>query len=282
MKNDSLGNPVIKSLIASKIANKAEQKESVTGRTQSDVKLALYEAERRRKNRNTVLKGIGAAVVIFGGVKITKKIIKNQTDKNNSPEVQYAKRLRTAMSPSGVWWLPDGTNENGVFEVAYDIANDETVRFRDVQTTYKRLYGKNLSEHLEGELDTDEYTKFLNIVSDTYNSDTDNKNPVYFSKGKMLVFTEKTPMFKERDDYFSAQTLPKNSFFINATTTGREKTMVDVVTGGAIFKQKRIEIKIINGTKTMWADGEGVITDVWNKENLLNYKNRGYRAFKLK
>jgi len=281
-KDKHLGlHPVAASIIASKANKRAEKNTSVTGRTESDVKPALYEAERKRKTRNTILKGIGAAVVIIGGVKITKKIIKNQTDKNNSPEVRYAKRLRTAMSPSGVWWIPDGTSEKGVFNVAYDIANDETVSFRDVQTTYKKLYGKNLSEHLEGELDTEEYTKFLNIVSDTYNSDTDKENPVYFSKGKMIVFTEKTPMFKERDDYFSAQTLPKNSFFINATTTGREKTMVDVVTGGAIFKQKRIEIKIINGTKTMWIDAEGVITDNLNKENLLKYKNRGYRAFKL-
>jgi len=281
MKNNNLGNPIVTSLIASKIAQKGEQKKPVTGRTESDAEIALYRYEQKRKSRNTILKGIGAAVVIFGGIKISKKIIKNQTDKNNSPEVQYAKRLRTAMSPSGVWWLPDGTNEKGVMHVAYDISNDDTVRFRDVQNAYKKLYGKNLSANLEGELDTEEYTKFLSIVNDTYNADTDKENPVYFSQGKMLVFTEKTPMFKEREDYFSAQTLPKNSFFINATTTGREKTMVDVVTGGAIFKQKRIEIKIINGSKTMWVDAEGVITDTWNKENLLNYKNKGYRAFKL-
>lgn len=278
-KNKHLGlHPVTASIIASKMT---EKKTPVTGRTASDVKLALYEAERKRKNRNTILKAAGAAVVIFGGIKITKKIIKNQTDKNNSPEVQYAKRLRTAMSPSGIWWLPDGTNEKGVMNVAYDISNDDNVRFRDVQNAYKKLYGKNLSEHLESELDTNEYTKFLSIVSDSYNADSDTENPVYFSKGKMLVFTEKTPMFREREDYFSAQTLPKNSFFINATTTGREKTMVDVVTGGAIFKQKRIEIKKINAAKTMWVDAEGVLTDVWNKENLLKYKNKGYRAFKL-
>ena len=281
MKNNNLGNPIVTSLIASKIAQKGEQKKPVTGRTESDAEIALYRYEQKRKSRNTILKGVGAAVVIFGGIKISKKIIKNQTDKNNSSEVQYAKRLRTAMSPSGVWWLPDGTNEKGVMHVAYDISIDDTVRFRDVQNAYKKLYGKNLSAHLEGELDTEEYTKFLSIVNDTYNADTDKENPVYFSQGKMLVFTEKTPMFKEREDYFSAQTLPKNSFFINATTTGREKTMVDVVTGGAIFKQKRIEIKIINGSKTMWVDAEGVITDTWNKENLLNYKNKGYRAFKL-
>ncbi|MCF6183095.1 MAG: hypothetical protein L3J56_00470 [Bacteroidales bacterium] len=281
-KDQYLGlHTVAASIIANKANKMTEKKTPVTGRTESDVKLALYEAERKRKTRNIILKSVGAAVVIIGGVKITKKIIKNQTDKNNSPEVQYAKRLRTAMSPSGVWWLPDGTNERGVMSVAFDISNDDTVRFRDVQNAYKKLYGKNLSEHLEGELNTDEYTKFLNIVSDTYNADTDKENPVYFSKGKMIVFTEKTPMFKNSSDYFSVQTLPKNSFFINATTTGKEKTMVDVITGGAIFKQKRIEIKLINGAKTMWTDAEGMITDIWSKENLLKYKNKGYRAFKL-
>jgi hypothetical protein len=281
MKKSSLGNPIIKSLVASKIA-KAQKPKAKSNATNADVKLAIYEAERRRKNRNTILKAVGATVVIFGGYKIGKNIIKNQTDKNNSPEVQYAKRLRTAMSPSGIWWLPDGTNEKGVFKVAYDIAADETVRFKDVQNAYKKLYGKNLSEHLEGELNTQEYTKFLNIVDDTYNGQTDKDNPSYFSQGKMVVFTEKTPLFKERDDYFSSKTLPANSFFINALTTGKEKTMVDMVTGGMIFKQKRIEIKMIGGSKTMWTDAEGMITDVFNKENLLTYKNKGYRPFKLK
>jgi len=281
MKNNNLGNPIVKSLIANKISNMKEQNIPVRGRTESDLKLALYETDQKRKNRNNIVKGVFAVAIVFGGYKIGKNIIKNRTDKINSPEVQYAKRLRTAMSPSGVWWLPDGTNEKGVMSVAYDISNDETVRFKDVQSAYKRLYGKNLSEHLEGELDTDEYTMFLNIVSDTYNAETDKDNPVYFSKGKMLVFTQKTPMYKDRGDYFSAQTMPENSYLINAVTTGREKTMVDAVTGGAIFKQKRIEIKVINGSKTMWIDAEGTITNVWSKENVLSYKNKGYRPFKL-
>ena len=280
MSKDLGLHPIIATALVKKAGNMTEKKAPFTGRTESDVKLAVYETERKRKNRNNIAKGVIGLVVVVGGVKIVKKIIKNQTDKDNSPEVQYAKRLRTAMSPSGVWWLPDGTNEKGIIEVAYNIADNPEVQFRNVQTTYKKLYGKNLSEHLEQELDTDEYTEFLNIVSDEYNAGQDAENPTYFSKGKMIIFTEETPMFKEFGDYFSTQTLPKNSFFINAYTTGEIKVMVDVT--GLLWKQKRIEVKMLKSQKSWWVVADGILTDELSNENLLKYKNKGYRTFKLK
>jgi hypothetical protein len=271
----------IATIAAKKATDKRNQNRIVTGRTKSDMDLAVYQAEQRRKTRNNILKGVVGLVVVAGAYKIGKNIIKNQTDKNQSPEVQYAKRLRTAMSPSGIWWIPDGTYEKGVYQVAYEIADNPEVSYKQVQKSYKKLYGKNLSEHLEGELSTDEYTKFLNIVDKTYNPETDKDNPQYFSPGKMVVMTEKTSMFKEQGDYFSTQTFPENSFLINAMTTGREKTFVDLVTGGSIFKQKRIEIKKVKDSKTRWLDAEGIITKAFTKENLLDYKNKGYRAYKL-
>ena len=270
----------IATIAANKLADK-NNNQIVTGRTQSDVELAIYQAERKRKSRNNIIKSVGVLAVVAVGYKLTKKVIRNRTDKDQSPEVQFAKRLRTAMSPSGVWWLPDGTDESGLMKVAYEIANNNDVQFYKVQSAYKKLYNETLSKHLESELDTNEYTKFLNIVGDQYNVDSDKENPVYYASGKMILITKKTPMFKERDDYFSVQTLPKNSFFINAMTTGREKTMVDAVTGGAIFKQKRIEIKKVKDSKTRWLDAEGIITKAFTKENMLSYKNSGYKAYKL-
>ncbi len=96
----------------------------------------------------------------------------------------------------------------------------------------------------------------------------------------MIIFTEETPMFKEFGDYFSTQTLPKNSFFINAYTTGKIKLMVDIT--GLLWKQKRIEVKMLNSQKSWWVVADGILTDELSNENLLKYKNKGYRAFKLK
>ena len=271
----------IATIAAKKAIDKRNNKQIVTGRTPSDLDLAFYQAEQKRKTRNYILKGVVGLVVVAGAYKIGKNIIRNHTDKDQSPEVQYAKRLRTAMSPSGVWWLPDGTDEKGLMKVVYEIANNPEVKFKDVQSSYKKLYNANLSTHLEGELNTSEYTKFLNIVGEEYNVEHDQDNPLYFSSGKMVVMTEKTSMFKEQGDYFSTQTFPENSFLINALTTGREKKYVDLVTGGAIFNQKRIEIKKVKDTKTRWLDAEGIITKSFTKENLLEYKNKGYKAYKL-
>jgi len=265
--------------IAKKIANVSEKKESVTGRTASDVELEIYKSENKRKTRNSIAKGVGIVGIIYGGYRVTKAIIRNKSEKDQSPVVQYAKRLRVAMFPSGTTWIPDGTNEQAIMDVAYEISNNSTIDFSDVQNTYKKLYNHSLSDHLQKELDSNEYAKLLNVISKTYEPDKDKENPQYYSAGKMVVMTKKTDLYKELYDIFSSQTLDKNSIFINVVTTGRKEKVAFV---GYFNKQTRIEIKVSKGTKTVWLNADGIITVPRTKENLLKYKNAGYKLYNLK
>ncbi len=271
--------PIIATALANKVASKTDKKVPVTGRTESDVQLAIYEAERKRSIRNNIAKFVVGTAIVFAGYKVTKKIIKNKSEQDQSPAVQYAKRLRVAMFPSGTTWLPDGTNETEIMNIAYAVSNDPAVSFSDVQKSYKKLYNDSLSVHLQKELNSKEYAKLLNVLSDYYEPEKDKENPRYYSEGKMVVMTKESYLYKELYDVFSSQTLNKNSIFTNVVTTGRKEKVAFM---GYFNKQTRIEIKQVNGAKTIWLNADGVLTAPRTKENLLKYKNAGYKLYNLK
>ena len=289
MKDKGLGvSPIIAAAVIDKIGKKKEtgsQKANVTGRSSADVELAIYQEERKRKNKNNIAKGVGVVVGVGVLYFVGKKIIRNVTEKDDSPKVQYAKRIRVAMSPSGIWWLPDGTNEKEIYEVAYDIADNSDVSFSDVQTSYKRLYGKSLSKNLESELDTPEYKKFLKIINPDYEPEKDKGRSDYFSYGKAVLIVNNTSLYKEKGSYTKLQTLQQNSIFTNAVTTGREWTVVDVVTGGLIFKKRRIEIKKTGGNTTRWINAEDIGVKEMPMPMTESYKKalikKGFKLYKI-
>lgn len=280
--------PMITAAVIDKMGKKKEAKQqrtAVTGRSAADVNLEIYEAEGRRKRKNNIAKGVGVIIGGFIVYKVGKKIISNITDRDDSPEVQYAKRIRVAMSPSGIWWIPDGTNEKAIMKVAREIADNEDVDFSNVQTAYKRLYGKSLSKHLEGELDTPEYTKFLKIVSPDYDPEKDKERSDYFKYGKAILIINDTSLYKDKGSYGKLQTLQRNSIFTNAVTTGREWTVVDVVTGGILFKQRRIEIKKVNGNTTRWLNAADIGTKEIQMPMSQSLKNaltkKGFKLYQI-
>ena len=273
----TLSNPIITSIIASKL--KQEPKTIVTGRTKSDVELEIFKAESKRKNINTIAKGTGILVGAFILYKGAKLIIKNKTEKDQSPQVQYAKKLRVAMFPSGTTWMPDGTNEQAIMKVAYKIANNTEISFSDVQKAYKKLYNDSLSVHLQKELNSSEYEALLQVISNNYSPEKDTENPEYYANGKMIIMTKSTSLYKDLYDVFESQNLKAKSFFINAVTTGNTKKVAFV---GYFNKQTRIQIKIVNKSKTVWLNADGIITVPRTKENLLKYKNAGYKMYNLK
>jgi len=273
MSKSNLGNPIITSLIASKIT---EKKPVVTGRTESDIKLEMYRAENKRKLKNNIAKGVAGFLIVFATYKVAKKIIKNNTEQNQSLDVQFAKRLRVAMFPSGQTWIPDGTNEKAILDVAYEIVNSSDVEFKDVQKSYKKLYNNSLSDHLQKELNSEEYTRFLTVISNTYNPDKDKENPVYY-KEKMVVMTKETSFYHDWDDIYSKQKLKANSFFLNVVATGKVKKVALV---GLFLKETRIEIKADNG-KTRWLSADGIVTANNTVENKNKLKKKGYTAYIL-
>jgi len=272
--------PIIATALANKALNMTEKKPAVTGRTAFDTELEIYNANRKQKRRLNLVKGIGITAGIILTIKGMKKVIKNQTDKDNSPEVQYAKRLRTAMSPSGVWWMPDGTNEKGIMAVAYEIADNPEVSYRDVQNAYKKLYGKPLSEHLESELDTDEYTEFLTVVSDDYNPENDRNRQSYVKYGKPVVTLKEASLYKTKDSYTRDRVIEKNSTFINVITTGRTEPE-------SFWNQKRIELKKIGSNVTRWMNLDDVasisaeVQMPMSKAVQTQLKNKGIKLYKF-
>lgn len=225
-----------------------------------------------------VVKITAAIGLLYGASIIVKKILKNSTDTDSALDVQFAKRLQVAMFPSNQTWFPDGTNENEIFKIGYEIANNR-IEFKEVQNSYKKLYNHNLNDRLQSELNSSDYAKFLKLVSPTYIADEDKDNPVYFNEGKIIYVTEKTAIFKNVGDYFSVATLPAYSYLSNALTTGNQRDYVDAVTGGLIFKQKRVEVKHASSNLVRWLDAEFVKTMPNTKENLntVKAKYKGYQ-----
>ena len=280
--NTDLGNPFIKagtSMLLNKASSKNKINEIVTGRNKSDVELEIYKAENRRKNNILVFKVFMGIALSYGSYRFGKKLIKNFTEKQQSPKVQYAKRLRVAMFPSGIKWLPDGTNEKEIKKVAYEIVNNPTVSFSDVQIAYKKLYSDSLSDHLQKELNSEEYGDLMKILSETYNPNEDNNNPNYYTNGKMIVMSKDTDMYGDAMDIFAKQTLKKNSYFKNASTTGNTKKVAFV---GYFNKQTRIEIKQNNGNKTAWLNADGIKTLPFTNENIAKFRSAKYLPYNLK
>jgi len=141
---------------------------------------------------------VGGLVVGIGGFviyKLGKNFIQNQKKKNtslqadNNLEVQQAMLLRNAMNPSGVSWMMsfDLTNNDAIFATAKNIKN-----FDKIAIAYRKLYNSELTADLQSELDTEEYQKFLILISQgtassgTTNSTT-NATTSFAKKGQMIV-----------------------------------------------------------------------------------------------
>lgn len=73
-----------------------------------------------------------------------------------------AQLYRQAMNPSGYGWMMelDGTNENLIFDLAA-----KTNNFQSVSTSYRALYGTDLTSDLRKELSSDDYTKFVQTLN---------------------------------------------------------------------------------------------------------------------
>lgn len=65
-----------------------------------------------------------------------------------------------AMFPSGQTWLPDGTDEETIFELA-----SKTHHYGKVFNAYQVKYRRNLTDDLQSELSKTEYQTFISILN---------------------------------------------------------------------------------------------------------------------
>lgn len=119
-------------------------------------------------NRGKLVNGLliaGGAYLVY---RVGKKMIANmnktavQNKADDNPSVRQAMTFRTAMNPSGISWLmsTDGTNEELIFDTAKLVTNLD-----EVSSSYKDLYQSNLLDDLQHELSSEDYSKFLTLVS---------------------------------------------------------------------------------------------------------------------
>lgn len=150
--------------------------------------------------KRVLVGGLVVGISAFVLYKLGRRIITRIRSKNTSLkadedlETQQAMLLRNAMNPSGISWMMsfDTTNTDAVLEVAKKITN-----FDKVAKTYKKLYDADLTADLQSELNTEEYQKFLTLITanatvTTTNSDgstTTTTSPLatYATKGQMIV-----------------------------------------------------------------------------------------------
>lgn len=103
----------------------------------------------------------GAALIYFGKKWFDDKKTENTEDKADTPEVQQAMLLRSALNPSGNTWMKDidGTDTETIFKVAKQITKQKAV-----SESYRNLYKSSMYDDLSNDLSTSEYQKFLSLM----------------------------------------------------------------------------------------------------------------------
>lgn len=148
---------------------------------------------------------IAGVLVLVGGFftnKLIQKIRRDQALKRaDTPEVQQAIKLRSAMNPSGLSWLRavDTTDEKAIYEVAKEITN-----LKRVIKEYKNIYKRALMDDLQKELTPGEFSKFTLIVKSKYQDVDAPKKDIEKSvknQGSYVLTTDKCRFYKTVNSY---------------------------------------------------------------------------------
>lgn len=182
---------------------------------------------------------VGGAVIGLGGFllyKLGRKIITKSQKTNtehkldDSQEVRQATILRNAMNPSGISWLMsfDQTNEDKIFDTAKSIT-----KLDDVMTSYKKLYGSDLLKDLQSELNTEEFQKFLSLISS--NPGKTGTAAVSFAKKNQMVVAKKEVFIRSTPDASFHDAFYESSSGNNIVLTAKAGDFIGYATGKQEF-----------------------------------------------
>jgi len=132
----------------------------------------------QRKYIKLAAAAVGGLTLFFVVRNAAKNKKRDNTENDQSAVAQIAKQFDIAMHPIN-WghWFPDGTDEKSIFEAAYRIIN-EKINLPEISKAYQAITkGRNLMSDLRSELDSSEYQKLQQILSDTYSPANDTENP---------------------------------------------------------------------------------------------------------
>lgn len=198
----------------------------------------------------------GAYLVYRVGKKIitnmNKNVVQNQAD--DKPSVRQAMTFRTAMNPSGISWLmsTDGTNEELIFDTAKQVTNLD-----EVSSNYKDLYQSNLLDDLQRELSSEDYSKFLTIVSINPKKDVKPRvkvPPVKFAQKSNLVVAIKEVSIRKSPDASNHGAIYEVFSNNNIIRLAKPGEFLGYATGNQYFDEvnnvKFIEVGfVVNGAK---------------------------------
>lgn len=265
---------------AAYIAKKLANKKATPEKTASQPDDGLDNIKEKAITIGLGALGIGAA--FFVGKKILKNFREKRTERRFTEESQQALLLRSAMNPSGASWLiwMDGTKEEAIFNTAAQITN-----FKKVQQDYQNLYNRSLIKDLQKELDTDDYTRFMNIINSggIQNSNVEGGSGINTNsqselndgsvQGKVILIEKGTKMYEKFTWYpFGSVKKAEPNYFINHVATGNIKKL-NIGYGMTIpFIETRI--KTAEGTvKTIYVRQSDV--KLVSKEDFsTNYRNK--------
>jgi hypothetical protein len=147
---------------------------------------------------------VGGVVLGVGGWSLYKvgkgladdaKRKRAEQELDSSPEARQASVLRSAMNPSGISWMRnmDTTDSSRILETAKTITNLDAVI-----TSYRKLYSADLIEDLQSELSSEDYQKFMNLVSS--NTGKGGKPAETYAKKSQMVVAKKDVNVRKTPD----------------------------------------------------------------------------------
>ncbi len=208
----------------------------------------------------------------------TRKLSANKLA-DDDPNVRAAMLMNTAMNPSGVSWMRsfDSTNEDAIFNIAKSITNLDAVI-----KAYRQLYDGDLMSDLQSELDTEDYQKFLSIVTTNSNKQGGAPPVVWAQKASMVVAKKdvtlrKTPdasyhgaFYEDKDDDNIVMVAKAGSFIGYSTGLQKfdSKNNVKFIAVGFIYKKDGLpaSLKPYAGQKrTFWVSSSSDYVDIFPK-----------------
>lgn len=228
--------------------------------------------------------GIGSHFLYKAVRNVIMKARQGHTAKKigDSPAVRQATMLRNAMNPSGYSWLMnlDQTNEAKIYDTAKGITD-----MNEVISAYKNLYDSDLLEDLQSELDTEEYQKFMTLISS--NPDKTGKPAVPFVKKSQMVVAKKEVYVRKTPDasYHGAwyESASGNNIIFQAKAgeflgyaTGKQELDTDnnvkFIQVGYLVKKENLPLALkayAGKTYSMWVSSSKDYVDIFDDEKTM-------------
>jgi hypothetical protein len=157
------------------------------GYTQPQPVVIQQQKSSSAKLKEVVIYSAVGLVLVGGTIFLTSKMIKNQIAKGEEKKsldtdsaATYAKQIKMAFDNDG-WW---GTDEESLRGILRKIPHKEF--FKEVATSYKKLYNSPLTADMQSELTSTEYEEMMMIIASKPEKKGQAATPNYLAWAKRI------------------------------------------------------------------------------------------------